>query len=126
MFIIMLIKRRKHLKKGGPSFEQTLNLLHKNALSQVWVKFAHWFWRRTFLNLVNVFSLFRNYLPLEKGGALLKKNFSAHILGCFVLSLVEISLVILEKKNFLILTKYFCYFVIISPWKRPVPSFKQT
>ena len=42
----------------------------KDALSQVWLKFAQWFWRRRFSNFVNVFSLFPNYLPLEKGGAL--------------------------------------------------------
>ena len=42
----------------------------KDALCQVWLKLAQWFWRRRFFNLVNVFSLFRNYLPLEKGGAL--------------------------------------------------------
>ena len=29
-----------------------------------------WEWRRRFLNFVNVFSLFPNYLPLEKDGAL--------------------------------------------------------
>ena len=46
----------------------------KDALCQVWLKLAQWFWRRRFLNFFNVFSLFRNYLPLEKGGALhLKK-----------------------------------------------------
>ena len=33
------------------------------------MKLALWFWRRLF-NFVNVFSLFRNYHPLEKGGAL--------------------------------------------------------
>ena len=31
---------------------------------------AQWFWRRRFLNFVNVFSLFLNYLPLERGRAL--------------------------------------------------------
>ena len=45
----------------------------KNALCQVWLKLAQWFWRR-FQNFVNVFSLFRNYLHLWKGVALhLKK-----------------------------------------------------
>ena len=45
----------------------------KDALSQVWLKLTKWFWRKIF-NFDNVFSLFRNYLPLEKGGALhLKK-----------------------------------------------------
>ena len=42
----------------------------KDALCQIWSKLAQWFCRRRFLNFVNVFSLFRNYLPLEKGGAL--------------------------------------------------------
>ena len=42
----------------------------KNALCQFWLKLAQWFWRRRFLNFVNVFSLFGYYLPLEKGGAL--------------------------------------------------------
>ena len=54
-------------KMAGPSFEQTspsptpsLN----DAVCQVCLKLAKWFWKR-FLNFVNVFSLFRNYLPLE-------------------------------------------------------------
>ena len=41
----------------------------KDALCQVWLKLAQWFWRIRFLNVVNVFSLFHNYLPLEKGWA---------------------------------------------------------
>ena len=73
--------------------------LPKDALCQVWLKLAQWFWRRRFfLNFVNVFLLFRNYLPLEKGGALhlntLESLFSQ---GCFVLSLVKIRPVDLEK-----------------------------
>ena len=43
---------------------------NKDALCQVWLKLAQWFWRRRFFNFVNVFSLFRNYLPLGKDGAL--------------------------------------------------------
>ena len=42
----------------------------KDALCQVWFKQAQRFLRRRFLNFVNMFSLFRNYLPLEKGVAL--------------------------------------------------------
>ena len=38
----------------------------KDALCQVWLNLAQWFWRR-FFNFVNVFSLFHNYLSLEKG-----------------------------------------------------------
>ena len=42
----------------------------KDALCQVWLKLAKWFWRRRFFNFINVFSLFLNYLPLEKGRAI--------------------------------------------------------
>ena len=45
----------------------------KDALCQVWLKLAQWFWRRRFLNFINVFSLFPYYLPLEKGGLHLNK-----------------------------------------------------
>mgnify|MGYP003688421365 CR=1 FL=1 len=38
----------------------------KTALCQVWLKLAQWFWRRRFLNFINVFLLFCNYLSLEK------------------------------------------------------------
>ena len=37
----------------------------KDALCQVWLKLAKWFWRRRFLNFVNVFHYLCNYLPLE-------------------------------------------------------------
>ena len=46
----------------------------KDLLCQLWLKLAHWFWRRRFLKFVNEFSQFQNSLPLEKFGALhLKK-----------------------------------------------------
>ena len=46
----------------------------KDAFCQVWLKLAQWFCSRRFVNFVNVFSLFRNYFPVEKGRALhLKK-----------------------------------------------------
>ena len=45
------------------------SLSPKDALCQLWLKLAEWIWKRRFLNFVNVFSLFRNYLPLEKGRA---------------------------------------------------------
>ena len=41
--------------------------------------------------------------------------------GCFMPSLVEIGPVVLGKKFFLILSMYFHYFIIISPWKRAWP-----
>ena len=42
----------------------------RGALCQLCLKLDHWFWRRRFLNFVNVFLIFLNYLPLEKCGAL--------------------------------------------------------
>ena len=39
----------------------------KDALCQVCLKLAQWFWRRRFLNFVNLFKLFCYYVPLEKG-----------------------------------------------------------
>ena len=42
----------------------------KDAMCQVWLNLAHWFLRIKFFIFVSVFSLIRNYIPLEKGGAL--------------------------------------------------------
>ena len=57
------------LKKGGALH---LNKIEspslKDALWKVWLELAQWFWRRRFLNFVNVFSLFHTYLPWKKGG----------------------------------------------------------
>ena len=75
MIIIMLIKRRKtHYMLYENWMVLHLNKLEspspKNALWHVWLKLVQWFLRRRFLNFVNVFLLFWNNLPLEKGGAL--------------------------------------------------------
>ena len=43
--------------------------LIKDALCRLWLKLAQWFWRRISINFFNVFSLFRYFLPLEKGVA---------------------------------------------------------
>ena len=51
-----------------------------------------------FLNFVNVFSLFRNNLPLRKGGALHLNNLESPLPKDLVASLVEIGPVVLEKK----------------------------
>ena len=83
-----------------------------------WLELSQWFRSRRFFNFVNVFSLFRNYLPLEKGVALHMNKFeSPSPNGCIVPSLVEIGPMVLEK-FFLISSMYFSYFVIISHWKR--------
>ena len=70
----------------------------KNALCQVWLKLAQWFWRRGFFNVVNMFLLFCNYLPMEKSWALHLNKLESFTQEYFVSSLVEIGSVVLEKK----------------------------
>ena len=66
---------------------------------------------------------FRYYLiiaPWQRRGPSVDQTLTPFFQGCFVLSLVEMGTVGLEKK-ILILSMYFRYFVIISPWKRAWP-----
>ena len=58
------------LKRGAFIWTKLLFHSPKDALCQVWLKLAQLFWRKRFFNFVNVFSLFRNYFPLDKGGTL--------------------------------------------------------
>ena len=111
----------------------------KDTLCQVWLKLAQWFWRRRFFNFVNVFSLFRNYLPLGKdldfhlnkfetpnlinirSGPIKGSDFNQIVETPYIVSsLVEIGPVESGGKSssgedFLISLMYFCYFVIIFP-----------
>ena len=94
-------------KKTGPLIWTNLNPLHQRMLCG---KFG-WNWpsgsgEEDFL-FFNVFSLFRYYLPVEKGwGPHLNELESLSPMdalwgftqGCFVASLVEIGPVVLEKK----------------------------
>ena len=57
-------------KSGALHFNKLKFPSPKDALCQVWLKLIQWFLRRRFCYIVNVFLLFDNYLPLEKGGAL--------------------------------------------------------
>ena len=71
MLIIKLNNRRKKQlftlwEVNGYSFEQTWIPFTQGCFVPNLVEFAQRFWRRFFFNFVNVFSLFRNYLPLEK------------------------------------------------------------
>ena len=73
--IITLIKRKKNTfrnhfpcEKGGVLYlNKTESPSPKDALCQVWLKLAQWFWRRRFLNIFNMNLHFRKYLPLKKG-----------------------------------------------------------
>ena len=71
----------------------------KDVMCPVWLKFATWFWRTTFLNSSMYILLFRNYLPLEKGGILhLKKLESLYPrIHCMYVEIVQ---VVLDKRIF--------------------------
>ena len=78
------------------------------------------------LYFINVFLLFFNYPPFEKGqGPSFEHTWIPLTQGCFVPSLVEIGPVVLEEKilNFI---HVFLYFLIISPWKGRGSSFEVT
>ena len=126
-YIITLIKRRKKniikLTRINWFFIwRNMNPYHPRMLVPRLVKLVQWFLRRGFFNFVNVFSIFRNYLPLEKGRALHLNKFespsSKDALGQVWLKLAQW---FWRRRFFLILSMYSRYFVIISPWKRAGP-----
>ena len=62
-------------KRAGPFIWKKLESSSpKDALWKVWLKLALCFWRRRFLNFVNIFSHFLHYLPLTKDMVLLMKK----------------------------------------------------
>ena len=65
--IFTLFRNYLHLAKGWAIHLNKIESSSlKEALCQVWLKLTQWFWKRFFVNVL-VFSLFRNYLPLEIG-----------------------------------------------------------
>ena len=112
--VFLLFRNYLPLEKSGALHLNKLSSPSpKDALCLVWLKLAQWFWRR-FFNFVNVFSLFHNYFLLEKSGAL-------HLNKLAPPSPKD---ALCQVEDFLILSMYFRYFlVIISPWKRAGPFF---
>ena len=95
---ILLFRHHLPLEKG--------EVIHLNKLDSPWVvrfKLAQRFWRRKFFKLIDVFSLFRNYLPWKRTGPIISPK------ECFVPNLVEIGPVLLEK----ILKCCHCIFAIL-------------
>ena len=110
------------LEKGGAFHLNKLKSPSpKDALCQVWLKLAKRFWRRRFFNFVTVFSLFRNHLPLEKGGVLhLNKLESPSPKD----ALCHVWLKLAQwfwRRRFFNFVNDFRYFVIISHSKRAEP-----
>ena len=94
----------------------------KDALFQVWLKLAQWFRRRFFFNFINVFSLFCNYLPLEKAGFLhFNKLESPSPKDALCQVWLKLAQWFWGRRTFWISSMYFRYFIIISPWRRVGP-----
>ena len=79
-YIITLTKRRKKpllslwkLHVNGSSLNKIESHSPEDALCQVWLKLAQWFWRR-FFNFFNVFLLFLNDLPWKRAGPFIWRN----------------------------------------------------
>ena len=90
----------------------------KDALCKVWLKLARWFWR-IFLKLRPCFTLFRNYLPLEKCGALYLKKRESRLPKE---ALCQIWLKVTQWfSRFLMSSMFFRYFLYSSSWKRAWP-----
>ena len=85
---------------------------------QGWVEIGPVVLEEKISKFVNVFSLFRYYLPLEKGVVLyinkLERTSPKNILSQVWLKLAQW----IRRRRFLNWTMYFCYFVMISPWKK--------
>ena len=86
----------------------------KNALWQVWLKVAQWFWRRFFFLIV--FLLICHYLPLEKGRTRpsFEQTWISFTQICIVPDFVDIGSVVLEN----IFTFRQCIFTISLLYRR--------
>ena len=72
---IFSIKNYLPLEKDGALHLNKLESPLKDALCQVWLKLAQWFWRRRFFNFVNVFSLiFVIISPWKRAGSIIWTN----------------------------------------------------
>ena len=96
------------------------SLLPNDVLWKVVLKFAQLFKGEDVL----ISSMYLRYFklsPLWKGqGSSFEQTWIPFTKRCFVLSLVEIGPLVLQKM-ILNLSMYFRYFVMISPWKRAGP-----
>ena len=110
------------MKKGGACIYTNLNPVYP----RIYCEKFHRNWpsgsrEKDFVNFINVFSQFRNYLHLEKSRDL--QTWIPCTQGCIVSSLVEIvsGQWFWRRRFFLFPQCFFCYLVIISSWKRAGP-----
>ena len=98
---------------------QELNPLHPRMFC---AKFG-WIWSSWFLNFVNIYLLFRYYLPLEKIIPFILIHLNSLPQGCSVPSMVEIGWVVLEKKIFKFVSVFRYHLPLEIGWG---PSFQQS
>ena len=117
--VFSLFRNYFPLEKGGVLHLNNLESpLPKDALCQVWLNLALWFWRRRFFNFVNVFSLLRTYPPLEKGRALHLKKLESPAPKD---ALCQVWLTLAQwfwRRGFLYFVNEFSLFRTYPPWKR--------
>ena len=108
-----------HLNKlESPSPKDALSLWH------VFLRYAQWYRGRRFITFVHEFPLFRYYLPWEEAGPSYEElnitpypqNALCHVGTCWNWNSDW------ANEDVQILWMYFCYLVIISPWKMTVAS----
>ena len=95
--------------------------LPRDAFCQVWLKLAQWSREEDFFKSSIYFDYFVNISPWKKERPFIERPWIPFIQGYFVLSLVQIGSVVLEKKIFKISHCIFCNFIIIAFWKKAKP-----
>ena len=94
------------------------SLSPKDALWQVWLKLAQWFWRRRFLNFVNVFCTISLFSPVGKGrGHSFEETWIPFTQGYFVQSLEKLAQWF-WRKEFFNFINVFSLFHNYLPWKK--------
>ena len=88
-------------KIGALHLNKIESPLPKDALCQVWLKLANWFWKRRFFKFPQCIFTISQLSPLWKWWVpSFEQTWIPFTQGCFVPSLVEIGQLVLEKKIF--------------------------
>ena len=90
----------------------------KDDLCRDWLKLTQWFWRKWFLNFVNVFSLFVIFSPWKRAWPFIWTNLNSLHLRILCALFGWNWHCGSGKEDFKISSSYFLHFVIISHWKR--------
>ena len=84
-------------KRAGPFISPNLGPLHPRMFCvKFGLKLVQWFWRRRFINFVNIFLLFHNYPPLKRAWPFIWTNVNP-LYPRILCAKFEIGPVVLEK-----------------------------